>query len=385
MITNIAYKYRLKPNKQQKQLLEHHFGCNRFVWNYFLHQRQTFYQTNKEDIEAKRIKGTKTYYDDEKELVKLKKTEEYKWLKEVNSQSLIATLMHLDTAYKNFFKKKSKFPHYKKKGDNQSFTIPQFIRVENNKIYFPKFKEGIRLKEHRKLEGKICNATISKTSTNQFYVSIIVEKEIEPLQPNNDAVGIDLGIKDFCILSDGTRYENIKPLKNHLKKIKYLQRQLSKSKKASKRKEKKRLKLAILHQKIHNQRLDYLHKITKAITDENQVIVIEDLNVSGMMKNHHLAQAISDVSWHEFKRQLEYKCKWKGRQLVIIDRFFPSSKTCNHCGYINQELTLDVRQWDCPQCKSKLDRDLNASINILQQGLNMVQGTGIKSEGSCRR
>lgn len=385
MKTNCAYKYRLKPNKQQKQLLEHHFGCNRFVWNYFLHQRQEFYQKNKEDIEAKRIKGTQTYYDDEKELVKLKKMEEYNWLKEVNSQSLIATIMHLDTAYKNFFKKKSKFPRYKKKGDNQSFTIPQFIRVENNKIYFPKFSKGIRLKEHRKLEGKICNATISKTATNQFYVSIIVEKEIEPLQQNNNNVGIDLGIKDFCILSNGTRYENIKPLKKYLKKIKYLQRQLSKSKKASKRRDKRKLKLAIIHQRIHNQRLDYLHKITNSITDENQVIVIEDLNVNGMMKNHHLAQAISDVSWHEFKRQLEYKCKWKGRQLVIIDRFFPSSKTCNNCRYINQELTLDVRQWTCPQCNCKLDRDLNASKNILQQGLNIVQGTGIKSEGSCQQ
>ena len=170
-----------------------------------------------------------------------------------------------------------------------------------------------------------------------------------------------------------------------MKKIKYLQRQVSKSKKASKRRDKRKLKLAIIHQRIHNQRLDYLHKITKSITDENQVIVIEDLNVNGMMKNHHLAQEISDVSWHEFKRQLEYKCKWKGRQLVIIDRFFPSSKTCNNCGYINQELTLDVRQWTCPQCNCKLDRDLNASKNILQQGLNMVQGTGIKSEGSCQQ
>ena len=385
MQLNYAYKYRLKPNKQQKRLLEHHFGCNRFVWNYFLHQRQEYYQKNKEDIEAKRIKGNCSYYNDEKELIKIKKQEDYNWLKEVNSQSLIATIMHLDTAYKNFFKKKSKFPRYKKKGDNQSFTIPQHIRIENGKIYFPKFSEGIRLKEHRKLEGKICNATISKTATNQFYVSIIVEKEIEPLQQNNNNVGIDLGIKDFCILSNGTRYENIKPLKKHLKKIKYLQRQVSKSKKASKRRDKRKLKLAIIHQRIHNQRLDYLHKITKSITDENQVIVIEDLNVNGMMKNHHLAQAISDVSWHEFKRQLEYKCKWKGRQLVIIDRFFPSSKTCNNCGYINQELTLDVRQWTCPQCSCKLDRDLNASKNILQQGLNMVQGTGIKSEGSCQQ
>ena len=384
MQVNYAYKFYIKPNKQQRQLLEHHFGCNRFVWNYFLHQRQTFYQTNKEDIEAKRIKGNCSYYNDANELVNLKKQEEYKWLKEVNSQTLLSTLQHLDTAYKNFFKKQAKFPRYKKKFDNQSFTVPQHIRVENGKIYFPKFSEGIRLKQHRQIEGRICNATVSKRA-NKYYVAIIVEKEIEPLQHNSNAVGIDVGIKDFCILSDGTRYENIKTLKKHLKKIKYLQRQLSKSKTASKRRDKRKLKLAILHQRISNKRLDYLHKITNSITNENQVVCIEDLNVSGMMKNHKLAQAISDCGWHEFKRQLEYKCKWKGRQLVIIDRFFPSSKTCNNCGYINQELTLQVRQWECPQCNCKLDRDLNAARNILKQGLKMADGTAVKSEGSRLR
>ena len=279
MQVNYAYKFYIKPNKQQRQLLEHHFGCNRFVWNYFLHQRQTFYQTNKEDIEAKRIKGNCSYYNDANELVNLKKQEEYKWLKEVNSQTLLSTLQHLDTAYKNFFKKQAKFPRYKKKFDNQSFTVPQHIRVENGKIYFPKFSEGIRLKQHRQIEGRICNATVSKRA-NKYYVAIIVEKEIEPLQHNSNAVGIDVGIKDFCILSDGTRYENIKTLKKYLKKIKYLQRQLSKSKKASKRRDKRKLKLAILHQRISNKRLDYLHKITNSITNENQVVCIEDLNVS---------------------------------------------------------------------------------------------------------
>ena len=183
MQVNYAYKFYIKPNKQQRQLLEHHFGCNRFVWNYFLHQRQTFYQTNKEDIEAKRIKGNCSYYNDANELVNLKKQEEYKWLKEVNSQTLLSTLQHLDTAYKNFFKKQAKFPRYKKKFDNQSFTVPQHIRVENGKIYFPKFSEGIRLKQHRQIEGRICNATVSKRA-NKYYVSIVVEREIEYL-PNN--------------------------------------------------------------------------------------------------------------------------------------------------------------------------------------------------------
>jgi len=382
-VINMAYKFRIYPNAEQKILLAKHFGSCRFVWNYFLNQRKEYYINNKEDIEAKRIKGCLNYYDNSKDLTKLKKQDGFQWLNECNAQSLQATLKHLDSSYKMFFRKTHQFPKFKNKNNKQSFTIPQFFKLENNKIYFPKFKNGIKVKEHRKLDGKFVVATISKNCNNQYYVSIIVEKEVKTLDNLQKAIGIDLGIKDFATCSNGVVYENIKPLKRKMKKLKYLQRQLSKSNKSSGIRKKRQLKLAKYHLKISNIRKDYLHKITNQISNENQIICLEDLAVSNMMKNHKLAQAISDVSWHEFKRQLEYKCKWKGRQLVIIDRFFPSSKMCDVCNTINQNLTLKDREWTCDNCKTTHDRDLLASRNILRQGLNIAAGMVVKSEGSC--
>ena len=379
----MAYKFRIYPNEEQKILLAKHFGSCRFVWNYFLNQRKEYYINNKEDIEAKRIKGCLNYYDNSKDLTKLKKQDGFQWLNECNAQSLQATLKHLDSSYKMFFRKTHQFPKFKNKNNKQSFTIPQFFKLENNKIYFPKFKNGIKVKEHKKLDGKFVVATISKNCNNQYYVSIIVEKEVKTLDNLQKAIGIDLGIKDFATCSNGVVYENIKPLKRKIKKLKYLQRQLSKSNKFSGIRKKRQLKLAKYHLKISNIRKDYLHKITNQISNENQIICLEDLAVSNMIKNHKLAQAISDVSWHEFKRQLEYKCKWKGRQLVIIDRFFPSSKMCDVCNTINQNLTLKDREWTCDNCKTTHDRDLLASRNILRQGLNIAAGMVVKSEGSC--
>ena len=379
----MAYKFRIYPNAEQKILLAKHFGSCRFVWNYFLNQRKEYYINNKEDIEAKRIKGCLNYYDNSKDLTKLKKQDGFQWLNECNAQSLQATLKHLDSSYKMFFRKTHQFPKFKSKNNKQSFTIPQFFKLENNKIYFPKFKNGIKVKEHKKLDGKFVVATISKNCNNQYYVSIIVEKEVKTLDNLQKAIGIDLGIKDFATCSNGVVYENIKPLKRKMKKLKYLQRQLSKSNKSSGIRKKRQLKLAKYHLKISNIRKDYLHKITNQISNENQIICLEDLAVSNMIKNHKLAQAISDVSWHEFKRQLEYKCKWKGRQLVIIDRFFPSSKMCDVCNTINQNLTLKDREWTCDNCKTTHDRDLLASRNILRQGLNIAAGMVVKSEGSC--
>ena len=382
MQVNLAYKFRLYPNEEQKILLAKHFGSCRFVWNYFLNERKEFYLKNKEEIEAKRIKGCLNYYDNAKELTQLKQKEEYKWLNECNSQSLQSCLKHLDGAYKMFFRKTHKFPNFKNKHHKQSFTIPQFFKLENKKIYFPKFKDGIKVKEHRKLEGKFVVATISKNTANQYFVSIIVEKEVQSLEKLQTAVGIDLGIKDFATLSNGIVYENIKPLRKKMKKLKFLQRQLSKAKNGSKNRKKRQLRLAKYHLKISNIRKDYLHKITNQISKENQFVGMENLNVAGMMKNHKLAQSIADVSWHEFKRQLEYKCKWRGRELVIIDRFFPSSKLCNICNIINQELTLKDRVWTCKNCDTTHQRDLLASTNILRQAFNMVAGNAIKSVGS---
>lgn len=379
----MAYKFRIYPSEEQKILLAKHFGSCRFVWNYFLNQRKEYYINNKEDIEAKRIKGGLNYYDNAKELTKLKTQEEYKWLNECNSQSLQATLKHLDSAYKMFFRKTHHFPKFKNKHNKQNFTIPQFFKLENNKICFPKFKDGIKVKEHRKLEGRFIVATISKNCNNQYYVSVIVEKEIKSLDNLQTSIGIDLGIKDFATCSNGVVYENIKPLKKKMKKLKYLQRQLSKSQKGSGIRKKRQIKLAKYNLKISNIRKDNLHKITNQISNENQIICLEDLALSNMMKNHKLAQAISDVSWNEFKRQLEYKCKWKGRQLVIIDRFFPSSKMCDICGTINQSLTLKDREWTCDSCNTHHLRDHLASRNILRQGLNIAAGIVVKSEGSC--
>lgn len=365
MQTYFVYKYRIYPTKKQETLLIKHFGCVRFVWNYFLNEKKEHYL---------KTKGNLTYYDNSKQLTLLKKEKE--WLKECNSQSLQVSLKHLDNAYKMFFRKTHNFPNFKSKDAKQSFTIPQYFKLKDKKIHFFKFKEGIKVKEHRKLEGKFVIATLSRTTTNKYYISITVEKEIKPVSLTDKTVGIDLGIKDLIICSDGKKYQNIKPLSSLENKLKYKQKQLSKKVKGSNNRKKARHKVAIIHKKIKNTRNDYIHKITKTIVNENQVIIVEDLNVKGMMQNHKLAKAISDVSWHEIYRQLEYKSKWNNRIYHIIDRFFPSSKMCSSCHFVNDELALKDRNWNCPNCNTKLDRDLNASINILNQGLNNIQAAG---------
>ncbi|MDD9335441.1 MAG: RNA-guided endonuclease TnpB family protein [Rickettsiaceae bacterium] len=375
MQTNFAYKYRIYPTKEQKQLLSKHFGCVRFVWNYFLNERKEHYLKNKEEIEAKRIKGNLNYYDNAKQLTLLKREKE--WLRDCNSQSLQATLKHLDSAYRMFFRKTHAFPNFKDKNAKQSFTIPQHFKLEDNKIHFPKFNEGIKVEEHRKLQGKFVVATLSKSTTNKYYISIIVEKEIQTSSLIEKSIGIDLGIKDLIICSDGKKYHNIRSLSNLENKLRYKQKQLSKKVKGSNNRKRAKHKVAIVHEKIKNTRSDYIHKMTKAIINENQVIIVEDLHVKGMMRNHKLAKAISDVAWHEIHRQLEYKSKWNGRAYHIIDRFFPSSKMCSSCNFVNDQLTLKDRTWSCPSCGTQLDRDLNASINILNQGLNNLQAVGI--------
>jgi putative transposase len=374
MQTNFAYKYRIYPTQEQEQLLSNHFGCVRFVWNYFISERQAYYLKNKEEIAAKKIKGNLNYYDNSKSLTLLKREKE--WLRDCNAQSLQASLKHLDSGYKMFFRKTHAFPNFKHKDAKQSFTIPQHFALKDKKIYFPKFREGIKVKEHRKLEGKFVVATLSKSTTNKYYISIIVEQEMQPSLVTSKSIGIDLGIKELIICSDGTKYKNIKPLSLLENKLKYKQKQLSKKVKGSNNRKKARHKVAIIHEQIKNTRRDYIHKITKAIISESQVIIAEDLHVKGMMRNHKLAKAISDVSWHEVHRQLEYKSKWHGRTYHIIGRFFPSSKMCSSCHFVNDALTLKDRTWDCPSCDARLDRDLNASINILNQGLNNLQAVG---------
>ena len=383
MIQNYTYKYRIYPTEEQKVIFSKHFGCCRFVYNYFLNREKEFYLNNKEDIEAKRIKGHNTAFDNQKVLTQMKKQEEFSWLKEVGSHSLGIALKNLEIAYNNFFKKRAKFPKFKKKSYRQSYNIDNLtLYIKNGRVYIPKIKDGVKIVEHRPLEGKILNGTISKTADEKYFISITVEKEIETLPVETKSVGIDLGVKDFAAISNGVKVQNPHFKKKEVKKLKKLQRALSRKKKDSRRREKCRIKLARLNSTINNKKNDFLHKLSSKLINENQVICLEDLNVKGMIKNHRLAESISECSWYEFIRQLEYKANWYGRNVVKIDRFFPSSKTCSNCGYIKESMKLSERKWICPKCGSELDRDLNAAKNILKQGLNSLSfGTNEYSRG----
>lgn len=371
-----SYKFRITPSKDQKELFAKHFGACRFIFNHYLNRRKETYLEEKKSL---------NYYNDANDLTVLKKVEEFIWLKEINSQSLQSTLRNLDIAYNKFLRKQSKFPQFKKKSGRQSFTIPQSVYIENNKLQIPKFKKGIKVNIHRKIEGKLLFATISKSVTGKYFVSITCEVKYIPYEKTNSKIGIDTGIKNLAILSDGKVYENIKTLKTNLKKLKYNQRQLVKKTKGSNSKLKQKLKLVTVHEKIKNIRQNYLHNISTEIIKNHDVICIEDLAVKSMMKNHLFAQAFSDVSLGTFYTMLEYKANWNDRIIVKIDRFFPSSKTCNICNYIKQDLLLKTRIWTCPNCNTVHDRDINASINIKKQGLKILSGSGIESDVKQKR
>lgn len=370
-IIHKSYKFRIEPTPEQIVLLSKHFGACRFVFNKFLHERKEKYLNEKTSL---------NYYDNARTLTDLKKEEDFDWLKEINSQSLQSAIRNLDSAYKNFFNKQNKFPRFKSKYDKQSFKIPQNALINEGKLVIPKFKEGIKINLHREIEGEILFATITKSTTEKYYVSITCEVNYKPFDKTGSKVGIDTGIKDLAILSDGKTYENIKVLKSKLKKLKYQQRQLSKKQKGSNSRQKQKIKLSLTHEKITNIRKDYLHKISTEIVKNHDIISVEDLSVKNMMKNHKLAQSLSDVSLGMFYTMLEYKSKWNDKSFVKIDRFFPSSKTCSNCGWIYQDLNLSIREWTCSSCNEHHDRDLNASKNILKQGINILSGYGIESD-----
>lgn len=383
MIQNYTYKYRIYPTEQQKEIFAKHFGCCRFVYNYFLNREKEFYLNNKEDIEAKRIKGHNTAFDNQKVLTQLKKDKNYEWLKEVGSHSLGIALKNLEVAYNNFFKKKAGFPKFKKKSYNESYHVDNItLYIKGDRVFIPRIKGGVKIIEHRPLEGKILNGTISKTADEKYFISITVEKEIDMLPVVTNKIGLDLGIKDFAVISNGVKVTNPHFKKKEVKKLKKLQRALSRKKKESRRREKCRIKLARKQSRIVNKKNDFLHKLSSKLINENQVICLEDLNVKGMVKNHRLAESISECSWFEFGRKLTQKAKWYGRTVVKIDRFFPSSKTCSNCGFIKESLNLSERKWTCPKCGIIHDRDLNAAKNILKQGLNSLSfGTNEYSRG----
>ncbi len=364
-----AMKYRIYPNKRQIQRIEKHFGSTRFVYNYFLEYRQKEY-----------AKGNKKvgYIVTQAELTKLKKLDEYVWLNECGSQSLQMALRDLDSAYGRFFKKQGGYPKFKsKKHKTQSFTAPQNIKVANNRVYFPKFvKDGIKVKLHREIpkEAILKQATISRQN-NQYFISILIDDNISIPKPTKakDAVGLDMGITDLVITSDGKKYENKKYFVKSQNILKKLQRRLSKKRKGSNNRQKAKLKVQRLHTKVSNQRKDYLHKISNEITNQYDIIVLETLNIRGMIKNRRLAKSIADVAWSEFMRQLEYKAQWRGKTVLKIDQWFPSSQICSSCGASTGKKPLNIRKFDCLHCgKKDIDRDINASINIKNYGLGQV-------------
>jgi len=346
-----------------------HFGCVRWVYNYFLDRRTKFYLEAKEKQLAK-----KTLTSDEmsRELTKLKATEDTAWLNECGSHSLQHAIKHLDSAYNRFFKKLGKFPRFKSKKSKQAFRVPINVVIKNGRIHVPKFSEGIPICLHREIEGEINNATITSSGSGQYHACVGVTRNVEPKLVVDKVVGIDLGLKSLVICSDGKKFEHIRTTKKYEKRLRLRQKDLIRSQRGSKGRYKARCKVGKIQVKIANIRRNHLHQITSKIIDENQVICLEDLSVKNMMVNHCLAKSIGDASWGELVRQLIYKANWYGRKVVKIDRFFPSSKTCSCCGYINDSLTLDQRDWTCPRCQSNLDRDCNAAQNVLRQGLNLL-------------
>jgi putative transposase len=370
-----AFKYELNPTAEQKVLIKQTCGCCRKVYNTMLDRKITAYKNDKTSI---------SFIELINQIVPLK--EEFTYLKEVPSQALQQAVRNMDAAYQNFFRKGgSGFPKLKKKGQRDSYRIPVACTVDYDNWTVKTAKVGtIRIyKGHNKqINGKIKSYTISHTNTDRYYISILFETEDRKKLNNNKSVGIDVGIKDFAILSDGKAFENQKYLKSNLRKLRVLQRTASRRYQRNKKREEqsknwfKAVKqVAKLQEHIAFQREDFLHKVSSWIADNYSIVCVEDLNVKGMMKNHHLAQAISDVSWSRFVQMLEYKCD----SLIKIDRFFASSQTCFKCGYKNEEVkNLDVREWTCPVCGTIHNRDLNAARNIEREGLSLC---GLKVRG----
>ena len=353
-----AYKYRIYPTIEQKQLLAQSFGCVRMVYNNTLRYRtDAFYKDN--------IKVSPS--DAEKRLVELKK--EYPFLKDVSAVILQQTLRDQQQAFKNFWDKRANYPVFKKKNSRQSFRLTKSgFSIKNGELYIAKSKVSLLIRNNKVMQENPSSITISKDCSDRYFVSMICEFNPVKLPKKTNYIGIDLGLKHLIVTSDRDKIPNPKHTKKYETKLAYFQKKLSKKKLGSSNRCKAKLKVARIHAKISDCRSNHAHKTTRKLINDNQVVCVESLNVKGMIKNPKLAKHIADANWGEIVRQLKYKADWYGREIIEIDRFFPSSKRCSRCGYINQELKLDMREWQCKECNTNHDRDINAAINIRTAG-----------------